>query len=356
MKFRAAYFSRHPPSTSNMAAIDCSICYEAITSSTGKVVMSCDHTFHFKCLTTWFQSQEKNELASNCPCCRHEATEYEAMPVSSHEETYVDNVIPEDFPEPLDFFAMAAQERAQDKFARYKSMVSEEQFQAAAATIIASCVRGFFARKAVGAYRSQVKLLSIHKQRVYQAKCTVRKRMISGTLHEKALSMSRPAWLGYMASHIQKGWRAYKAREKAKRDDVNAALANGLLITWRRVAENRWERIVLDPEVRNAQTYIGPITGLPPQSLAFETACAATKIAAVWKGYSVRKDAFDMKVMRDFAASLRPDYKSREEIDAEYEACQRRLARSMRLEPISGNIADIIAGMANTILRGQAID
>jgi hypothetical protein len=339
-----------------MVAIECSICYEAITSSTGKVVMSCKHTFHFKCLTTWFQSQEKNELASNCPCCRHEATEYEAMPVSSHEETYVDNVIPEDFPEPLDFFAMAAQERAQDKFARYKSMVSEEQFQAAAATIIASCVRGFFARKAVRNYILERNVRIIHMQRLYEAKCSVRKGIITSKMYEKALHMPRPAWLAYMATYIQRGWRAYKAREKADKDAVSAALSKGLLITWKRVAEHRWERIVLNPEERNAQTYSGPITGTPPQSLAFETACAATKIAAVWKGYTVRRDAFDMKIMYEFAASLLPSYKSKEEIDAEYEASERRLARSMALEPIPGNIADIIAGMANTILRGQTTE
>ena len=321
--------------------------------------MSCKHTFHFKCLTSWFQTQKKNELVSNCPCCRHAATEYETMPADSveqfiqlDEESHDGNRNAEDYPP--SYLTLAARERAQDKFARYKSMVSEEQFQAAAATIIASCVRGFFARRAVRNYILERNVRIIQMQRLYEAKCSLRKGIIAGNMYKKALHMSRPAWIGFIVSIIQKGWRAYKAREKAKRDDVNAALANGLLITWRRVAENRWERIVLDPEVRNAQTYIGPITGLPPQSLAFEMACAATKIAAVWKGYSVRKDAFDMKIMRDFAASLRPGYKSREEIDAEYEASQRRLARSMALEPMSGNIADIIAGMANTILRGQS--
>ena len=53
---------------------ECPICYEAIdVLKTGRVEMSCQHTFHFKCLTSWFSSQE----VGTCPMCRKEATELE---------------------------------------------------------------------------------------------------------------------------------------------------------------------------------------------------------------------------------------------------------------------------------------
>ena len=53
---------------------ECPICYEAIeVVTTGRVEMSCRHAFHFKCLATWFASQEKG----TCPMCRKEALELE---------------------------------------------------------------------------------------------------------------------------------------------------------------------------------------------------------------------------------------------------------------------------------------
>ena len=59
--------------------MDCAICYEAITASTGKVDLSCSHSFHFSCLTSWFATQNGNEHTQSCPYCRHESNEHEKM-------------------------------------------------------------------------------------------------------------------------------------------------------------------------------------------------------------------------------------------------------------------------------------
>lgn len=61
--------------------MDCAICYDAITKSTGKVELSCSHTFHINCLTTWFKSQSEMHNEQNCPCCRHELNEAEEVPM-----------------------------------------------------------------------------------------------------------------------------------------------------------------------------------------------------------------------------------------------------------------------------------
>ena len=66
---------------------DCCICTDAITKETGHTTMSCGHTFHFRCLTNWFCSQQDTEVACSCPSCRHEAKDLEDLPVdNSHDE------------------------------------------------------------------------------------------------------------------------------------------------------------------------------------------------------------------------------------------------------------------------------
>jgi hypothetical protein len=53
---------------------DCSICLEMVdVKMTGRVEMTCGHSFHFKCLAKWFWAHEQ----STCPMCRKKATEME---------------------------------------------------------------------------------------------------------------------------------------------------------------------------------------------------------------------------------------------------------------------------------------
>ena len=59
--------------------MDCAICYDTITQSTGKMELSCSHSFHFSCLTTWFATQNANKHPQSCPCCRHKSNEHEKM-------------------------------------------------------------------------------------------------------------------------------------------------------------------------------------------------------------------------------------------------------------------------------------
>ena len=53
---------------------ECSICLECINvSTTGRVEMSCSHTFHLKCIGQWLN---KN---SSCPLCRTKPSELETL-------------------------------------------------------------------------------------------------------------------------------------------------------------------------------------------------------------------------------------------------------------------------------------
>ena len=52
----------------------CSICYDKITSTTGKTILSCNHMFHLNCIVTWFQQK------TECPMCRNKLTLFEQLP------------------------------------------------------------------------------------------------------------------------------------------------------------------------------------------------------------------------------------------------------------------------------------
>ena len=46
-------------------ASDCCICLASITQETGIVILSCKHSYHFQCISTWFHKQTE----SSCPQC-----------------------------------------------------------------------------------------------------------------------------------------------------------------------------------------------------------------------------------------------------------------------------------------------
>ena len=57
-----------------MANEECTICLDPIlVSSTGRVELSCNHTFHLKCISTWFGK------TNQCPNCRTTASEMETI-------------------------------------------------------------------------------------------------------------------------------------------------------------------------------------------------------------------------------------------------------------------------------------
>lgn len=91
--------------------MECSICYDEINSSTGKVELSCAHPFHFSCIAKWFDKQRLQESCESCPLCRNESNDFQKMPdgiyyseidpaedpstwgpLEADDETWIDNV------------------------------------------------------------------------------------------------------------------------------------------------------------------------------------------------------------------------------------------------------------------------
>jgi len=70
--------------------IDCSICFNDITGSTGRTVLGCGHEFHLKCVVTWLQREDG---AGTCPCCRAEPGEHEQIRASGEEDEEDDDSV-----------------------------------------------------------------------------------------------------------------------------------------------------------------------------------------------------------------------------------------------------------------------
>jgi hypothetical protein len=54
---------------------DCPICWGSITSTDQKIITTCNHLFHQKCLTRWVQ-----DYSDTCPLCRGVRPIFFALP------------------------------------------------------------------------------------------------------------------------------------------------------------------------------------------------------------------------------------------------------------------------------------
>lgn len=71
--------------------MNCAICYEGITATTGKVTLSCSHVFHLSCLSSWFNTQTEKSIDQSCPCCRHKSNSHEKIAASNTSELALKN-------------------------------------------------------------------------------------------------------------------------------------------------------------------------------------------------------------------------------------------------------------------------
>ena len=68
------------------AKMDCSICYQAISATTGIATLSCSHSFHINCIGKWLISLDEG----TCPCCRKKMSALEDLPKASGFNIYDD--------------------------------------------------------------------------------------------------------------------------------------------------------------------------------------------------------------------------------------------------------------------------
>ena len=198
--------------------MECSICYNEITSATGKVELSCSHSFHFSCLTKWFDRQKSEGADENCPMCRHEANEFEKMPEPAEEEE--DEEDEDEWEEEPTLDELAAQERARILFDKLKFFNPIEEVQLYAANKIKACWRGYQDRLTYSELRGAK--FDINEAKKELAELLNREKFLKSTI-----GLSRTQLKTMAATKIQSAWHCYYAR---KRDsDVNAHISQLLV-------------------------------------------------------------------------------------------------------------------------------
>lgn len=265
--------------------MDCSICYEAITKETGKLVMSCEHTFHYRCITSWFYT--KTTDGGSCPLCRHEATHYEQLPGdASLSET-----------EPISTEAlneMAEAERLAG-YSHQRRMAARTHFQrleepmrnTLAALIIQKIYRGHICRKNVKNLRTALHFVHSSEFELRTTMNQLRAAIIRKKFATIRLQQGFQTLVVHATTKIQRCWKEFI---KTKRMNELARFKIGsLIITWKRTGLTSWERIVYNPEESEPQMWNGEYYELPPQRLVYETSLVATKIQAIWRGFITRK-------------------------------------------------------------------
>ncbi len=148
----------------------CAICLEDINKSTGQVVLSCEHTFHYRCIDNWFGKQVWEGLPQSCPCCRDAGKHHDRAEVvevednEDEEEDYEDEgeedaaSVMTDFTEdirwervgPGRWFVLSnstvAYESLRSLFGPMNELETEEDHIAAAASKIQALIRGHLVR------------------------------------------------------------------------------------------------------------------------------------------------------------------------------------------------------------------
>ena len=187
--------------------MECSICFQAITSETGKVDLSCSHSFHLSCLMIWFEKRKHGGNCENCPLCRHEANEFEKMPA-----IYGDDSESEWGGEESDLYDLAAQERARGRFNRYKALNPMKEVELYAANLIKACWRGYQDRLAYNNIRCLDSILNSIKLKMKHCQEDLLDTSSKMKFARSILGLTRFQIKNKVSTAIQALWRGYHLR------------------------------------------------------------------------------------------------------------------------------------------------
>ena len=203
--------------------MDCSICHDPINQTTGKVEISCSHVFHYKCITSWYNSQKTSDKTESCPCCRYEVPEIQKLPdsitrtssISSGELEVFDSRVAS-----LDIYSAAAAERAKHKFTVMKKSLTTYQLQAYAATVISSAWRGHWVSLKYWKYKCAESRFARIQYNINNARDYIKRQESLGRKHIATMvvnvsgcAMPMVPWKNMVITKIQKVYRGYRCRK-----------------------------------------------------------------------------------------------------------------------------------------------
>lgn len=225
--------------------MECSICFNAITSATGKVELSCSHPFHFSCLTTWFDKQKTQGSCENCPLCRHEANDFEKMPAGLHDEEDDDDETWDADDDDPRIEEIAAQERARHLFQRLKFINPIEEVQLYAANRIKACWRGYQDRLLYMDLLDNKEMVERHEEYISNVKKYLKSDLQRGKFLKSIIGLSRTQVKHFAATKIQSILRMHNMKVIMKEGPKQFTLPPGI---WVEKSVGQWQRVIMNPE------------------------------------------------------------------------------------------------------------
>jgi len=240
----------------------CSICCDEIEfTPKGRMIastLSCDHSFHTRCITSWFATQEKG----TCPLCRNEVSELEDLaPISEDEEEEMDE---EDEEEEED------EDDAMDEGATMFFLRGElDELLRSLGGVGVTPTMGFFQ--------------SFPDDEGLQPVATLTRTDIDFLCAGNGASMmSDEEWeRRYLAQRQRLG------EDDMQEEDENLPLS----ITWLLMDDGSWVRQVINPEQdTGVSATASELHGSTTAAFAQEKAqAAALGLQKVWRGFATRK-------------------------------------------------------------------
>ena len=285
-------------SSATLEACECAICYDVIDlKTTGEVKLSCAHSFHFSCISTWFSTQEKG----SCPCCRKEMGDKEDFapnaPADGEEDGEEDDEDEDEDEEDDMEDECVAFNRTQlislcQKLGIYRH-ISEQQWEAMSAA--------FAVHDKEFATESWRLEFDFHQLKAFLAiHCSFTityeqwinilvadETPMTGAFESARLDFAMPIDLP-LQPFVRKDMTSFlegQASASGGAASAAAAEAETLKVTWALLENGSWTRTVHNPEEEMAAILSPALTAAAAAATATE---AATKVQAVWRGFSSR--------------------------------------------------------------------
>jgi len=257
--------------THESQACECAICYDVIDlKTTGEVKLSCAHSFHFSCISSWFSNQEKG----SCPCCRKEMGDKEDFapnaPLNSEDEEDDEDEDDEDEDDEEEdeyvVFNRTQLNTLCQKLGSYRH-ISEEQW--------AAMSNAFAWHEKEFTMESQPLEFDFDELNSFFA-----------THCWKAITEEQ--WIDILAAEETPLTAAFESARLDFSKPLQLPLQpspSEVKVTWTLLENGSWTRTVFNPEEMAAVILSPALTAAAAAASATE---AATKVQAVWRGFSTR--------------------------------------------------------------------
>jgi hypothetical protein len=255
-------------SSSALEACECSICYEVIDlKTTGEVKLSCAHSFHFSCIASWFSTQEKG----SCPCCRKEMGDKE------------------------DFAPNAPADGEEDEDDEDDEEDEDEEDEDDCVVFNRTQLNALCLKLGSSRHISQLQWDAMSRAFIWSGKeFSAESERLFFTFSELnaffathcSLTITEAQWMDILAADETPITAAFDSARLDFATPIQLPLQPfSMKVSWALLENGSWTRSVMNPEEEVAAIFSPALTAAAAAANAAE---AATKVQAVWRGFSTR--------------------------------------------------------------------